>query len=107
MKRKYFYRTAVLSLAVLVSAIFGTSSYNANAAPINHSIHVNGTSLLKVNDYDVFYCTPIGPYVNEENVSWFRFVPLPSFLAQKLIITVNFRKQKSGGGQMKLCFKRE
>ncbi|WP_328800536.1 copper amine oxidase N-terminal domain-containing protein [Paenibacillus sp. LX16] len=66
MKRKYFYKTAVLSLAVIVSAIFGTSSYNANAAPINHSIHVNGTSLLKVNDYDVLYCTPIGPYVNEE-----------------------------------------
>ncbi|WDM20829.1 copper amine oxidase N-terminal domain-containing protein [Paenibacillus polymyxa] len=66
MKRKYFYRTAVLSLAVLVSAIFGTSSYNATAAPINHSIHVKGTSLLKVNDYDVLYCTPIGPYVNEE-----------------------------------------
>ncbi|KEO75977.1 copper amine oxidase N-terminal domain-containing protein [Paenibacillus polymyxa] len=66
MKRKYFYRTAVLSLAVLVSAIFGTSSYNANAAPINHSIHVKGTSLLKVNDYDVLYCAPIGPYVNEE-----------------------------------------
>ncbi|MET3208209.1 UNVERIFIED_CONTAM: hypothetical protein ABIC26_001145 [Paenibacillus sp. PvR008] len=66
MKRKYFYRTAVLSLAVLVSAIFGTSSDNANAAPINHSIHVKGTSLLKVNDYDVLYCAPIGPYVNEE-----------------------------------------
>ncbi|AJE54300.1 copper amine oxidase N-terminal domain-containing protein [Paenibacillus polymyxa] len=66
MKRKYFYRTAVLSLAVLVSAIFGTSSYNATAAPINHSIHVKGTSLLKVNDYDVLYCAPIGPYVNEE-----------------------------------------
>ncbi|ADM71264.1 hypothetical protein GMA19_03458 [Paenibacillus polymyxa E681] len=66
MKRKYFYRTAAVSLAVFVSAIFGTSSYNANAAPINHSIHVKGTSLLKVNDYDVLYCTPIGPYVNEE-----------------------------------------
>ncbi|NEU28837.1 copper amine oxidase N-terminal domain-containing protein [Paenibacillus ottowii] len=66
MKRKYFYSTAVVSFAVLVSAIFGTSSYNANAAPINRSIHVNGTSLLKVNDYDVLYCTPIGPYVNEE-----------------------------------------
>ncbi|CCC86181.1 protease inhibitor (plasmid) [Paenibacillus polymyxa M1] len=66
MKRKYFYRTAVLSLAVLVSAIFGTYSYNATAAPINHSIHVKGTSLLKVNDYDVLYCAPIGPYVNEE-----------------------------------------
>ncbi|MFW9333645.1 hypothetical protein ACN6AX_10475 [Paenibacillus polymyxa] len=53
MKRKYFYRTAVLSLVVFVSAIFGTSSFNANVAPINHSIHINGTSLLKVNDYDV------------------------------------------------------
>jgi hypothetical protein len=44
-----------------------SSSTVVNAAQTYHSLNFSGTSLLNVNDYDVLYSAPLGPYTNKEN----------------------------------------
>ncbi|MFU1796352.1 copper amine oxidase N-terminal domain-containing protein [Paenibacillus azoreducens] len=94
MKLKSSYKMALLSAAVFVGAICGTTSHVAKAAPVNHPINVNGTSLLKVNDYDVLYCTPIGPYVNEEKRLMVPLRSVAELLGAKVDYNVKLQEAK-------------
>ncbi|MFK4302024.1 hypothetical protein ABH892_002128 [Paenibacillus sp. RC254] len=60
------FRTTQLSFTLLAFTLFSTSPV-VNAAQTDYSLNFSGTSLLKVNDYDVLYSAPVGPYTNKEN----------------------------------------
>ncbi|WP_256019940.1 copper amine oxidase N-terminal domain-containing protein [Paenibacillus kribbensis] len=57
------FRTTQLSFTLLAFALFSASPV-VNAAQTVHSINFSG---FKVNDYDVLYSAPVGPYTNKEN----------------------------------------
>ncbi|MGG1618054.1 copper amine oxidase N-terminal domain-containing protein [Paenibacillus sp. NRS-1781] len=60
------FRTTQLSFTLLAFALFSASPV-VNAAQTDHSLNFSGTSLFKVNDYDILYSAPVGPYTNKEN----------------------------------------
>ena len=87
----YSYKTAMLSVVFLVSAMFGASHMGV-AASTNHTLNLNGTSLLKVNEFDVLYCAPIGPYVNKEERLMAPLRSVAELLGAKVDYNVNLQE---------------
>ncbi|AET58043.1 peptidase M23 [Paenibacillus terrae HPL-003] len=96
-------RITMLSSALLAVALFSTSSV-VNAAQTDHSLNFSGTSLLKVNDYDVLYCAPVGPYTNEGNRLMAPLRSVSELLGAKVEYNMKSQEAVVNWGKNKIVF---